>query len=56
MERNSRDEEESVDRQTGEKIEKKSKYVDHVSADGRHWDELSPEEKAKVKKKLRKKN
>lgn len=34
----------------------KSKYADYVTPDGRTWDQLSANEKKKIKKKLNKKN
>lgn len=49
MEPDIREKEESAE-------ETKSKYAGYVAADGRRWEELSPEEKVKVKRKLKKKN
>lgn len=36
--------------------EQKSKYSDYVHSDGRKWDDLTAEERKKVRKKLNKKN
>lgn len=38
-----------------EQTEQKSKYADYVHKDGRTWEELTPEERKKVRKKLNKK-
>jgi hypothetical protein len=36
--------------------EQKSKYADYVTPDGRTWDQLSADERKKIRKKLNKKN
>ena len=45
----------SVETQVPVDLEGKSKYSDYVSPDGRPWDKLTVEEKAKARKKLKKK-
>ena len=42
--------------QLADETEGKSKYSEYVSPDGRRWDQLTVDEKAKVRKKLKKKN
>ena len=36
--------------------ESKSRFADYVAPDGRRWDQLTTDEKAKVRKKFKKKN